>query len=119
MLTHATPSASSAHLLSLEAIRAGDDMARASLRIEDWRSLLGAAIDQAFRVVGWSRKEAAAALDRDPAQIARWIHGTERPQFDTLFAVEALRAPLVIALARLTEGCDVTTHISISMRRTA
>lgn len=112
--------ASASHLTRLESLQ--PRMARADLnkvenRPEDWRSRLGSAISQAIAAIGWSQKEAAAALDIDQGQFAKWIHGTERPQFDRLFAVDVLRGPLVIALARLSGECEITTQISI--KRTA
>lgn len=94
--------------------------AKAGLRkaaSDDFRLLVGQCIDQARRTVGWSLKELSAALAHDERQIARWIAGTEHPQLDALFAVAALRAPLVLALAALAEDVTVTTQITI--RRSA
>lgn len=67
-------------------------MAKVDLRSpDDWRSMQGAAIAEAIRSVGWSYKEAAAAIGlRNQAQLARWIHGTENPQFSSV--VERRRA---------------------------
>lgn len=84
---------------------------------EVWRQRVGGAIARAIQLAGLSQKEAAAACGRDQAQVARWVNGGERPQMDALFAVEALRGPLVIALAQLADDIEVTTTIAI--RRTA
>lgn len=88
--------------------------------ISDWRIDVGAAIERMRRLAGLSLKELAAAIARDERQVARWIAGAERPQFDALFAVPALRQPLVIALAELAQadGIDVVTQITVR-RRTA
>lgn len=96
-------------------------MAKADLRkaeIDAWRAHVGRAIERTRLLKGWSLKELAAALERDERQISRWIAGAERPQLDVLLAVDAIRQPLIIALAEIAgEGIEVTTHIAI--RRTA
>lgn len=94
--------------------------AKADLKkVEDgWRAQVGRAIGRALKLADMSQKEAAGAMERDPAQVARWIAGSESHVLSALFAVEALRGPLVIALAGLADDIDVTTTISIR-RRTA
>lgn len=67
---------------------------------------------------GWSLKELAAEAVRDERQIARWITGDERPQFDTLFAIESFRQPLVLALCELA-GAGVEIETTVRIRRTA
>lgn len=62
---------------------------------------VGKAIQRAMSLRGWSLKEFAAAVDRDERQVARWLNGEERPQFDAMFAREDFRQPLVLALAEL------------------
>ena len=107
----------SAHLLCSE-IPAR--MAKAELRIpemRDFRAEIGRAIDRARLSLTWNLDEFAAAVGRDTRQLARWMSGTERPQFDALFSVEALRGPLVIELARLSEQIEVVTEIRV--RRSA
>jgi len=81
-----------------------------------WLPKIGAALRRAFQLANLSQKEVAALIGRDTAQVARWLSGQERPQFDVLFAVEALRGPLVIALAGLADDIDVTTTISVRRR---
>jgi transcriptional regulator with XRE-family HTH domain len=92
-------------------------MAKADLRkaeLEDWRGYIGQAIERMRMLSGLSLKEFAARLDRDERQIARWIAGTERPQFDVLFADEGLRQALVIALCELAGGgVEITTQITV------
>jgi transcriptional regulator with XRE-family HTH domain len=98
-------------------------MAKADLRKADgpdWRAAIGAALERTRLLAGFaSLKELAAAIGRDERQIARWIAGTERPQFDALFAVAGLRQPLVVALAELAQhdGVDIVTQITV--RRSA
>lgn len=102
-LEHATPVQAKANLKNLE---------------QPWRERIGRAIQRALAIAGVTQKEAAGLLDRDQAQVARWIAGAERPQMDTLFAVEMLRQPLIVALAELAgAGVEVTT--AITMRRIA
>lgn len=94
-------------------------MAKADLRkaeTEGWRARIGSALRRALSLNGWSLKEFAGAVDRDPRQCARWLDGSERPQLDVVFAVEELRQPLVIALAELA-GTDVVTTITVRARR--
>ncbi len=61
----------------------------------------------------------AVLIDRDERQVKRWMVGTERPQFDAIFAVETLRAVLVVALAELAHDIEVITEIRVRRRRVA
>jgi hypothetical protein len=105
------------HLAKLEAVR--PEMTKALNKIEvPWRARVGRAIARTFALAGLSHKEAAALLDRDQAQISRWVSGEERPAIDLIFSVPRLRAPLVIGLAELaSDGVEITTAITI--KRTA
>lgn len=95
-------------------------MAKADLRKAEAdaesRRIFGRVILRLRQLSGLSLKEFAALVDRDPRQCARWEDGTERPQFDAIFAALTLRQPLVIAIAELA-GVEVETNIRI--RRTA
>lgn len=95
-------------------------MAKADLRKPDfceWRASIGAAIERARLLRGWSLKELADAVGRDERQIARWITGAERPQLDALFKVATLRHALVLAFAEIAgEGIEITTQISVRRR---
>lgn len=96
-------------------------MAKASLRkadVADWREQIGRAIGRARILSGLSLKEFADAIGRDERQVARWIGGGERPQFDAIFAVVQLRGCLVIALAQLADA-DITVDTIITIRRSA
>ncbi len=93
-------------------------MAKAEVRKADmWRLAVGAAIERTRILSGLSLKEFARDIGRDERQIARWIDGTDRPQFDAIFGVDALRQPLVIALAELA-GHGVELQTVITIRRT-
>jgi len=94
-------------------------MAKADLRKpETWKTEVGGAIERTRLLAGLSLKEFADRIGRDERQIARWISGTERPQLDALFAVDALRQPLVIALAELA-GTGVEVETTVRIRRHA
>lgn len=95
-------------------------MAKADLRkadIGDWREVIGRAVERTRTLTQRSLKEFADAIGRDERQVARWIAGRERPQFDAIFAVAALRGSLVIALAELAEDIEVSTTIRIRSTR--
>ena len=78
------------------------------------RLAIGRAIQRAMTLCGWSLKEFAAAVGRDPRQCARWMDGTERPQLDIVFAVPALHQPVIQAFAELAgAGVEVTTQITL------
>jgi hypothetical protein len=62
----------------------------------DFRARIGACIDSARRDCGWTLDELSWHLPapegkdhRDPRQVARWIRGDERAQFDVLFACDS------------------------------
>lgn len=83
----------------------------------DYRQQIGEAIKRAARLAGdWSLKELSAQLKRDERQVARWLSGQERAQLDVLWEVEALRGPLVIALAELSSQAEVVTEIRVRRR---
>lgn len=93
-------------------------LAKANLRkadMRDYRVEVGAAITRARGIVGWSLKELAGKLDKDPRQIARWEEGHERPHMDALLALDDFRWPLTQCIAALDERNEVVTTI----RRTA
>lgn len=95
-------------------------MIKADLRKAEtgtWRTHIGAAIQRAISLRGWTLKEFAAAVERDERQCKRWMTGDERPQVDAMFAVESLRQPLIQAFAELAgEGVEVQTVVTIRRR---
>jgi len=64
-----------------------------------------------------SLKEFAARIGKADAQISRQMEGKERPQIEAVFAVPEFRAPLVLALARLTN--EIETFTEMRMRSSA
>lgn len=76
---------------------------------------IGGAVERAVALAGLSKKEAAAVVGVEAAQLSRWIAGTERPQFDRLFAVAELREPMVVALAKVA-GAEIETQIKFPVR---
>lgn len=112
-MAHTIPQvASTGHLSRLENLPRRQ--ASANLKnLDGWRQRAGEALAIAIRLAHLTRKEAAALIGRDEAQLARWISGAERLQLDAILAVEQLRAPMVIAQALLEPTIDVTTHIAI------
>lgn len=88
-------------------------MATANVRVPDidWQQQIGRAIQRAVALVGWSNKEAAAKVGTDDAEFGKWLSGARRPQFDRLFAVEALRWPLMLSLASMDDENEVETTI--------
>jgi ribosome-binding protein aMBF1 (putative translation factor) len=103
----------------------GPGQAKADLRKTEmeqepanWAAEIGRVVQRVRNFSGLSLKEFAAELGREERQVARWIAGTERPQFDVLFAVEAFRQPLIIALAELAgQGVEIETVVRV--RRSA
>jgi hypothetical protein len=90
-------------------------IAKESRTVESvWRPQLGLALDRARFLAGWSLKELAAALDRDDAQVSRWVRGMERIQLEAVFKVPLLRRAFVVALAEIAgEGVEVRTEIDV------
>lgn len=83
---------------------------------ETFLAQIGGCLDYARRDVGWTVDQLAGALSRDSKQVGRWIRGEERTQVDAVFAVESLREPFVIALAKLAK---MPVEEIVTIRRTA
>lgn len=94
-------------------------MAKANVRCPDIapQVAIGGAIQRAVSLIGWSNKEAAAKVSVDDAEFGKWVSGARRPQLDKLWAVEALRGPLVIAFAEAADDSGVVVTTSIKVRR--
>ena len=95
------------------------EMLKADLRKPENRRFwaeTGSCLDEARRVVGWSLDQLAGEVGRDARQVRRWMAGEEQTQIAAVFAVEVLRQPFVIALAKLAQ-CEVITEIRV--RRSA
>ena len=91
-------------------------MAKAGTRKADTDALyasLGAAVREVQHAYGLTLQEFAYELGKNERQVARWLDGSDRPQVEAVFAVDRFRAPLVIALARLSAGVEVVTEIRV------
>ncbi len=88
----------------------------AAERASDWRVAVGRAIERTRHLCGLSLKEFADKLGRDERQVARWEKGEERPHFDAILAVDALKTALVIAVAELANGVEIETVVTIKRR---
>lgn len=107
-----------------------DQPAKADLRIptmDDFQAQIGACLDAARLACGWTVDELAGHLPppkkggdtRGEKQVRAWIKGEERMQLDAVFAVEELRAPFVIALAKLAAKDDsgVVIRTTVELRQ--
>ena len=73
------------------------------------RQVIGRVIARAIKFAGRDDKDVWVALEHpDGAQLSRWIRGTERPQFDRLFAIDWMRVPLLLAFAQAA-GIEIET----------
>jgi hypothetical protein len=77
----------------------------------------GGCIDEVRGVFRLTLQQFAAELGKDERQVARWVEGKERPQIETVLAVDRFQGAMVIALARLASGVEVDTVIHV--RRSA
>lgn len=82
---------------------------------------VGATVERARQLRGWTLDELSGVAKRNERQIARWIKGQERTQFDVLFAIDdALwKNALVIALAELASGVEIDTVIRLRIKERA
>lgn len=95
-------------------------MAKASVRFSDpdvLRRELGACIEAVRHESRLTLDEFAHALGKDPSQVGRWISGEDRPQIETVLAVERFQPLMVVALAGLSKQIEVVTEIRV--RRSA
>ena len=94
--------------------------AKAGIRKPDsaaYYAALGGCIEEVRNMHGLTLEAFAYELKVNDRQLARQIKGEDRPQLEKVFAVDRFRAPLVIALAKLSAGVEVVTEIRV--RRTA
>lgn len=95
---------------------------RAHLRkaeiVTEAEAKVGAAVERARTLRGWTLEELAGHARRNARQIAKWIKGQERTQFDVLFAIDDARwkNALVIALAELGSGVEIDTVIRVRLK---
>src|SRR3990167_971448 len=77
----------------------------------------GACVDEVRGMFRLTLQQFAAEVGKDERQVARWIEGKERPQIETVLAVDRFQGPMLIALGRSAYGVEVDTVIHV--RRTA
>lgn len=84
---------------------------------DDFRAEFGAVVDRVRQRAGLSLKQFADRIKRDERQIARWISGVERPQFDAIFAREEFRPLVVEAIAEIAgAGVQLETVVRVTRR---
>lgn len=54
----------------------------------------------------------AHEIQRDARQVGKWLNASERPQIETVFAVERFQQSLVLALARRVRSIEITTQLT-------
>ena len=100
--------------------------ARAALRGESESKVLadadlGPVVERVIALSGLNREQLGFALGyQDGSSIARWVKNIEAPQFARLWAVKALRAAIVQALAEHSdEAVEVETTVRVRRARIA
>jgi transcriptional regulator with XRE-family HTH domain len=94
---------------------------RKAEKASDAMALVGATVERARQLRGWTLDELSGHCDLNPRQIARWMKGQERTQFDVLFAIDddLWKNALVIALAELGTGVQIDTVIRVRLKEIA
>lgn len=80
---------------------------------EAYYAALGGCMDEVRRTFDLSLEGFAYEVGIDRGQLGKQIKGEDRPQLEKVFAVDRFRAPLVIALAKLSAGVEVVTEIRV------
>lgn len=102
-----------------------ENYANANLRKAEtpvcYKARVGATVERARTLRGWTLDELSGFVNRNSRQVARWISGDERAQFDALFAIDdpLWRNALVIAIAELGSGVEIDTVIRLRIKETA
>ncbi len=60
---------------------------------------IAAAIADALDMNGWSKREFATRMNRQPSMVTRWLSGTHNFTIETLLAVEATLGVQLITIA--------------------
>jgi hypothetical protein len=89
--------------------------------MNDFKALIGGAIERALEKSGISRKTASFVMGygEDQSSIRKWIEGKETPQFARLWLLgETFQQALVVSLASIA-GADVEIRrvVTIAQRR--
>lgn len=51
--------------------------------------LLAALIDEALKAKGWSKKQLAEAMHKNPSEVTKWLSGTHNFTLETLYLIES------------------------------
>lgn len=51
--------------------------------------LLAARIDEALKKKGWSKKQLADSMNKNPSEVTKWLSGTHNFTLDTLYLIES------------------------------
>ncbi len=81
------------------------------------RMLLAAKIDDTIKAKGWKKKELAAALNKRPSEISKWLSGTHNFNIDTLFDIEEVLGVELINVSEKPKEQVINYHISISQKQ--
>jgi hypothetical protein len=83
---------------------------------EEFKPLIGRAIERCILLSGMTKQEAAYEMGyTDASALSRWIAGVEQPQLHRLFSVRALQPFLIVALGQMCKDVVITTNVSVRM----
>lgn len=51
--------------------------------------LLAVRIDEALKSKGWSKKQLADAMHKNPSEVTKWLSGTHNFTLETLYLIES------------------------------
>ena len=51
--------------------------------------LLAARIDEALKTKGWSKKQLADTMQKNPSEVTKWLSGTHNFTLETLYLIES------------------------------
>ncbi|MBI9036300.1 MAG: helix-turn-helix transcriptional regulator [Bacteroidales bacterium] len=81
------------------------------------RMLLAAKIDDSIKAKGWKKKDLAAALNKRPSEISKWLSGTHNFNIDTLFDIEEVLRIELINVSEKPKEQVIYYQISISQKQ--
>jgi len=76
-----------------------DEITPEEQEITDKRMLLAAKIDEAIKTKDWKQNDFAAAMDKVPSEISKWLSGIHNFNSDTLFEIEIVLGIKLINLS--------------------
>jgi hypothetical protein len=100
------------HLPERRVVRNPDDESREN---DFWQQRIGTAIARAVSTLGWTHDIAAQQIGVDASEFGKWLSGARRPHLDKLFKNKfaALRRAIILELAKLDDGIEITTEIRL------